>query len=296
MIPVADAWEITSHGEWLRRRQHLMTASRCAALVDAHPYLTREALAATFAGQGEGDNPAMRRGRMFEAACKVALKEDHPDWAVEDANTFHSIASLRIGCTPDGWATIDGKRVVIEIKTVSPEQWERWGARPPLHYTLQVLMSLIVCGLEEGRLCVMVMSPSYPVYEFTVARHPAAEKRLLDACAAWWDDYDAGRIAPAADAEGLAAMLDDGSVIDLSDNNYLCAMLPERQELKATISGAEKRVGEIEAAIKDAMGNASTAHVPGYVLSFKSQYRKEFITPARTIRVLRVTPAKETTK
>jgi predicted phage-related endonuclease len=69
-------------------------------------------------------------------------------------------------------------------------------------------------------------------------------------------------------------MLDDGSVVDLSANNYIVGMLPERQELKASISAGEKRVGDIDAAIKDAMGSASTAHVPGFVITFKSQYRR----------------------
>ena len=145
-------------------------------------------------------------------------------------------------------------------------------------------------------LAVMVMNPSYPVFEFAVPHHPAAEARILAAVAQWWQDYDQGRIASPAPADGLAEALDDGSVIDLSDNNYLCEAIPERQELKATISAAEKRVGDIDGAIKAAMGCASTAHVPGWRISFKAQHRKETVIPAKVIRVLRVAPSKETAK
>jgi hypothetical protein len=42
-----ESWTITSRGEWLDRRRGLLTASRIAALFDAHPFLTREQLATT---------------------------------------------------------------------------------------------------------------------------------------------------------------------------------------------------------------------------------------------------------
>lgn len=295
MNPIANAWEITSTGEWLQRRQGLVTASRVPALFDADPYMSRDDLGAVMQGipTGAGDTPAMRRGRIFEAAIVAALHEEHPDWAITRASTFHWIESLRLGCTPDAWATIEGVPAIVQCKTAAPEIWEKWGHKPPLGYLLQTLTEMIITGRQVGVLAIMVMNPSYPVYEFAVSRHPAAEARVLAAVAQWWQDYDQGRIASPAPPEGLTEALDDGSVIDLSDNNYLCQAIPERQELKASISAAEKRVADIDVAIKAAMGFASTAHVPGYTLTWRSQTRKETVIPAKTIRVLRVAPSKD---
>jgi hypothetical protein len=45
--------------------------------------------------------------------------------------------------------------------------------------------------------------------------------------------------------------------------------------------------------LKAALGTASTAWVPGYKISFKSQHRRETVIPARDIRVLRVRAAAE---
>jgi predicted phage-related endonuclease len=296
MIPAADIWEIASTGEWLQRRQGLVTASRVAALFDADPYMSRDDLGALMQGipTGAGDTPAMRRGRIFEAAIVAALHEEHPDWAITRATTFHWIDSLRLGCTPDAWATIEGVPAIVQCKTASPEVWEKWGHKPPLGYLLQTLTEMIIAGRQVGVLAVMVMNPSYPVYEFAVSRHPAAEARILAAVAQWWLDYDEGRIAAPAPSDGLTGALDDGSVIDLSDNNYIVAMVPERQELKASVSVAWKRLADIDDAIKDAMGAASTAHVPGYTLTWRRQHRKEILIPAKVFRVLRIAPSKET--
>jgi predicted phage-related endonuclease len=69
--------------------------------------------------------------------------------------------------------------------------------------------------------------------------------------------------------------------------------LPEREKLKAEVSAAEKRVKEIDEALKAALGPASTGWVPGFNITFRSQHRRETVIPARDIRVLRVRAAAE---
>jgi predicted phage-related endonuclease len=86
----------------------------------------------------------------------------------------------------------------------------------------------------------------------------------------------------------IAAALDDGSHKDLSGDNELPVRLHERRALKEQISTAERRVKEIELDIKDRIGPASTAWLPGWSLSFKAQRRKETVIPASEFRVLRV--------
>jgi predicted phage-related endonuclease len=287
-----ESWTITSRGEWLDRRRGLLTASRIAALFDAHPFLTREQLAGTMTGHhNEGDNAAMKRGRILEPAILEAMREEHPDWTIEKATEFWWLPEHRIGATPDAWFTTgDGDGGLIQCKTVAPEVWQ---GRPSLAYQLQTLTEMMCTGVDRGVLAVMVTSRSLPLYEFAVPRHPAAEARLLEAAARWWEEWDAGRIAPAAPAEALEGLLDDGSTIDLSGDNYLHSALPDRQALKSMISDFERRISEIDAHLKAAMGKATYGHLPGWAITYRSHQRAERVLPAATIRTLRVSAKEE---
>jgi hypothetical protein len=74
----------------------------------------------------------------------------------------------------------------------------------------------------------------------------------------------------------------------------LPALLEERAVLKTTTSDVDKRLKEIDYQIKNRMGRASTAWLPGWQISYVTQHRKETLIPARDIRVLRVKAAGET--
>jgi len=296
--------EIESTGAWLDWRREDLTASRIPALWNLHPYLSREQLAdimraTTSAGSGTPpDNSAMRRGRIFEAAVAAAIAEERPEWTLTKASTYHRIPSLRVGCTPDYFATStlpkEPGRGIIQIKTAAPRVWEKWHGRAPLPYIVQTLTEAVVCDCAWAWLVIMVMSDSYPVHYFSVARHAEAETRILVAATKWWAAYDAGELpGTAAGAAELEAAFDDGSHVDLSGNNYLVNMLPERDRLKAEVSKAEKHIADIDAVLKTAMGAAATAWLPGYNISWKTQRRRETVIAARDIRVLRVRAVSE---
>jgi len=290
-----ESWTITSRGEWLARRRGLLTASRISALFDQHAHMTRDDLAASITGErDQGDNASMRRGRILESAILEAMREDHPAWTIERATTFHSIPECRIGATPDAfYTTPEGERGIIQCKTVAPEIWDQWHHRPPLSYQLQTLTELMCCDLEHAILAIMVVSRSLPLFEFAVPRHPDAEAKLLAAAAAWWEEWDAGRIAPAASPVPLQELLDDGSVVDLTPYNWPAVELPERAQLKSEIGERERRVAEIDNHIKLAMGTATYAHLPGWAITYRSHQRAERLLPAATIRTLRVSAKEE---
>jgi hypothetical protein len=167
---------------------------------------------------------------------------------------------------------------------------------PPLAYTLQTLTELLVTGRAWGVLAVMIRQGGYPIHYFDVPRHAAAEARILDAVAAWWKSWDAGEIPHAAPSAELAADLDDGSYRDLSGDNELPPLLAERAELVAHRGSAEKRIKELDYTIKNRLGPASTAWLPGWAISFATQHRRETIIPAKDIRVLRVKAIAEETE
>jgi len=290
--PAREVREITSIGEWLQWRLPLVTASSIGALFGIHPHLSLDDLVAEKRGQrrGEGDNASMRAGRILEPAVIAAINEERPDWHVVKATTFHILPEHRLGATPDAFGDDD---LLVQCKTVSPTVWDSWRGTAPLHYLLQTLTEMMVCGRSRGVLAIMVRSPSFPLHLFDVPRHPAAEARILDAVAEFWRRWDAGEHPQPQTAAGLAEMVSDGSHRDFSGDNELMALLPERADLVAQRYAAEKRLAQIDDTIKERLGPASTAWCPGWSLTFKSQTRKETVLPERTFRVLRVRAVSE---
>jgi len=171
---------------------------------------------------------------------------------------------------------------------VRPEVWEKWHGRPPLGYLLQLLTGLICTGRERGVLACMVLAGDYPVHEFDVPRHPEAERRIVEATLAWWEQYDTGAVAPPQSAGEIEAMLDTGEHLDWSDNQEMRELLEERRTLKAEMSTRTTRLGEIDYRLKNHIGPASSVWLPGYAITFRRYHRAEYTVPARDVRVLKI--------
>jgi predicted phage-related endonuclease len=227
---------------------------------------------------------------VLEPGALAAVQHDNPTWRVSKATTYHRMPEYMLGATPDAWLDDDG---LIQIKTTSVEQWQKWRGHPPLAYTLQTLTEMLVCDKQRGYLAVLVRSPSFPLYIFEVKRHEAAELRILTAARYWWDHFVRGEIPPAISSDEIAADLDDGSHKDLSADDELPELLAERETLKISHGHEEKRLKEIDATIKARIGEASTAWVPGWNISYRAQNRREVVIPAATFRVLRVRAIEE---
>lgn len=292
--PFREQREITSHGEWLAWRRDYLTASHAGCLFGLHPYVTLDDLIAEKRGEkrGEGDNASMRAGRILEPAVIAALNEERPELHVVKATTFHILPELRLACTPDAFGDDD---LLVQCKTVSPAQWDKWHGAAPLHYVLQTLCELIVTGRSRGLLACLIRTPSYPLHLFEVNRHPAAEQRILDAVAEFWRKWDAGEHPVPQSAAEIAADLDDGSHKDLSTDNELPAILAERAMLTEERRIRDKRLDEIDYTLKNRMGPARTAWLPGWNLTYRAQTRKETVIPEKTFRVLRVRATSEET-
>jgi len=282
-----EAWQITSRGEWLERRRAAVNSSQMGALLGVHPYLSPEQLVGQMRGESvRGDTPSMRRGRVLEPAVAAALQEEHPEWPpLVKSDSYYWLPEHRIGATPDYLWGEDG---LIECKTCAPHVWDQWHGRVPLAYLIQLLTALMCTGRERGIVAVMVCAGQFPVHEFAVERHRQAERKIIDAVGAFWDAYDAGLPAPPQSADDIEALLDDGSYRDLSARDDIREMLEERRELKSRMSAEAQRLGEIEYMIKNTLGPASTAYLPGWSISFRHYHRAEYTTPAKDIRVLRI--------
>jgi hypothetical protein len=191
--------EIVDRESWLAMRSRDLTASRIAALFDAHPFMSRRALAEQLRGGARRfDTYSMRCGRILEPGVAVALGEARPEWKLTKASTYHRLPELRIGGTPDYFV---GDDALVQIGTISPAEWRE---EPPLYKILQTYCELLVTGRRHGWLAIMLREfPELPLHCFEVPHDAAVEKAILDAAAAWWMAWDDGDIAPAAKLEDI---------------------------------------------------------------------------------------------
>ena len=183
--PTREQWQITGIGEWLERRRHHITASRIAALFGLHPFLSLDGLVAELLGQsGEVPNSSMRDGHILEAGFPYAVNADGKPWDLVKANTYHWLPEHRLGATPDFWIGDDG---LLQAKTASVQQWEKWRGTIPAAYTLQTLTEMIVTGRSWGVLAVHDPHRRAPDPLFRRApppgcraAHPRCRRRILE--------------------------------------------------------------------------------------------------------------------
>jgi len=88
-------------------------------------------------------------------------------------------------------------------------------------------------------------------------------------------------------------MLDDNTTKDLSSDNLLPALLEEREQVKALLDNAERRLKEINSEIRSRIGDACAASLPGWSIKHLTWQRKEYVVPAQQIRQLHIKRVRE---
>jgi predicted phage-related endonuclease len=295
---VIERHAITDRQIWLAMRRDFLTASDVPAVAGVDSFRTPFDIYADKAGglAPVTENAAMRRGRLFENAALEYLREDCPDWRVLRPNVFLADNESRLGCTPDALTEDEnGGLVNLQIKTISRPSFEKWNGEAPLGYRLQVCTENLLLDAATGYLVVLAVSAyDAELHLFEVPRHAAVEARIKDLATEFWDNIAHGRRpAPdySRDGETIAAMFprqEPGKTIDLSTDNRLARILPQREELKDTIDGARKELEALDAEVKFKLGDAEAAELPGWRLTWKEEYRKAYTVEESTRRVLRV--------
>lgn len=311
MRRIASAIPVTNRGDWLALRKQDVTASEVAALFGAHQFRTVLQVYAEKVGasKGQGDNPAMRRGRILEPGCIVALQELHPDWRIEKADEYLRDPELRIGATPDyyrhvpaqagdggGW---QGTLEPVECKTVSPEQFAQWGDGVPLAYQLQVVTQCKLAGASRGWIALLVDNRAKDFELFEVPAHDGAWAKIVEKVAAFWKLVESGELPPidfARDRDAIKALMPpklSTTALDLTGDNHLPDLLAHRERCKEVIAAHEELLEADEAEIIAKLNGHEVATLDGYRITHKTQSRKEHVVKASTFSVLRITKLKE---
>lgn len=283
MLGQVERYPVTSREEWLRMRLADLTASDVPSIAGVG-YRTPMAVWAEKKGllPPQSDNDLLRRGRWLEPAIWSAVQDEKPNWRILPAKIYLRSPSCRLGATPDALA-VDPERdgiVLLQGKIVAKPVFERdWldgGVEPlvPIGYQLQTLTETMLVEAHQQKpvypfLSVLVIdSFSANLHLIPVARHVAAEGRILGIVERFWKDFDSGRepvAISAKDSEVVRALFphDDGTTIDLTSDNMLPALMDERKQLTDQIKAMSERKATIEAEIKAKMGVHTYAEIAG---------------------------------
>ncbi len=297
---------ITDRDRWLALRKRDVTASVVGALFGVHPYETLAGLYAEKSGVEfpDIDNAVLRRGRLLEPVVAAAVAEQRPEWRIVKATEYLRDPHLRLGATPDFYIEGDPRGLgVLQTKTVAPKEFKRSWADDTVPFWI-ALQNATELMLEReaafGCVAALIVDPyklDCPIFE--IPRHAGVEARIEEAVRQFWIAIEFGE-EPAIDYARDGALIDamhahsyPGKVADLTGDNHLPVLLAERAELKAKIAIADARCEEIENEVRAKMGDAETARIDGFAISFKEQERKQRFQPASRSRVLRITDVRD---
>lgn len=297
-----------SEAEWLALRRKDVTSTETAALFECSPYATPWELWHQKAGNLTpqfNENERMVWGRRLEAAIADGIAEDL-GLIVEPFKTYMRIPEIRMGSSFD--FKITGVRDdfsgddyyrdiyrthgpgILEVKNVDGAAFRRgWSddeeLEAPPHIEMQVQHQMEVSDLGWAILAPLVGGNTpRPVLRW---RQRHIGEAIRQKVAAFFQSVDAGEEPEPnfeQDAEAIARHYvdNDGSAIDLSDNDRLAELCAIYDEQKNIEKEAEKKKKAAKAEILTIIEKAKTVQADGYRISagtnketFKSYRRKE---------------------
>lgn len=297
---------IESHDGWLNDRKQFVTASAAGSLLGIHPYVTAYGLYLAKKGlisDDMEDTPVLRRGRLLEPVAVQMLREDKPQWTVEEypVGYFYYDNETRIGATPDVFVTDEsGRRGVVQVKSVEAGIFRRdWKSEhgviePPLWIVVQAILEAKMTGREFAAVAPMVVGfgIEMPVIEIPV--HDGVYTRIVSEVDGFWKRIAEGRQYDpdyARDGSLIAQLYpqDNGVEIDLSGDNEVPMFVDQLEAARGAKKIAETEEKKAKTALADKIGEASIALLSdGRRISHKTQNRAGYFVNETSFRVLRV--------
>ena len=262
-----------SYKDWKKERQKGIGGSDAAAVLGVSRWKSPLRLYLEKLGeiQPEQDNEYMLWGRKLEkliiehfveATGKNVEKIDkilvHPEYPFMIANL-------------DGY--IPEEDAVVEVKTASSYKLDEWsGDNIPVEYVLQGQHYLAVTGCSKVYYPVLVGGNTFFIKEMT--RDEELINMIIDAESKFWHEHIEKRIPPemtgAVDAKELLDKLyptsKEGTKIELPQLEDVVNQLAVTQ---AKIKELEQLVDELQAKIKEQMGEAEIAEIGSFVATWK---------------------------
>lgn len=136
----------------------------------------------------------LRRGKLKEPSVIEAFKLDL-NWRVHphEGGTIE-LPEFRIAATPDAYVT--GTKNVVECKSVTTRNFEKWYKAIPTNYHMQVHMQMLVTDAEEGFIGALEEGDPYECeYRFAawkVTRSEILEDLIKKEAARFWKSVEDG--------------------------------------------------------------------------------------------------------
>lgn len=240
--------------------------SVAGAAAGIDPYSSRVMLWAQMTGRvARPDTEAMWWGRALEPVIDAAVYERGILTVPAPTPFVDSVHPWLVG-HPDGFARLDGERVVYERKTMGAWAHRANGDNVPVHYQAQAQVYMHLTGLDRALVATLVGGQRLEVG--TVERSDDAIEALLGLMREFHDEYlrkdrlpppdgsDSARAAvtalfPAAEPSRLYRLT--------RDEWRLVTELRARREQRDVI---DAQISVLESTLKLAMGDAETAISP----------------------------------
>lgn len=245
---------------WLSR----ITASKVAAILGVSPYDSPRSMWHKMHGDlpREESNAVQRRGHFLEPGVLAWWMDSYGLTEVEEQVVFH--LEDWGAATPDAVASIDGRLVLVEVKTArNPDEWGTPGTDEiPTHYLIQTFWQMHVSGIHEVRIPVLTAFLDFA--EYVVVYDPAVGQMLEDTCRAFMGSLQANT-PPAID--GTEATYDALRVVfrELDDSTVQIdpEVAHEFVNAKAALKDAEARERAAKSVLIEVMQDAKYAEHNG---------------------------------
>jgi hypothetical protein len=272
-----EVHKITDREEWLCWRRHDVTASAAAGLLAASPYQTPFALWMEKAGltTPKPMTKRMRSGLRSEALHIEMLREDFPEWEIEQGAIYIRDPAYRIGATPDAFATRPDRRGigVVQLKKTTREAYRRgWNIpdeeieEPPAYHQIQTIMEGDLSRASWAVVSAVILDED-EIFPHEIKMRPLIADVVRQETADFWRriaERDPYPVDYLADGDLILANAHPikGVEIDLTGNERVAAILAEHERLKdmearGRAAHAERRA--LDAELCRLMGGAAVA-------------------------------------
>lgn len=284
MNPIILATAETPRAEWLALRR--LGSSDAAAICGLNPWRTPFQVWLDKTGQAPEieDNEAMMWGRTLEPIIAGKFSEVTGLSIEADGRLLAHLERPYMTATPDYSLLENGKAGLLEIKNTGEFHAKSWAEGIPDAAHVQLMHQLAVTGLNFGYVCALVGGKKLVYHRFE--RDEALIAKLIEIEAAFWERVETKTPPPlqAGDADAMALLYPTSVNLEVELSSSLTTQIEEFRAAQAELKAAEERKKTAEAALKFALGESERGRCGDYLLSWKTQERKEYTVKASSFR------------
>lgn len=286
--------------EWLELRRKGLGGSDVATAMGLSPWKSPMQLYLEKTGEIDPEpltSEVVYWGTVLESVIADRFAELHPELTVEEPKQMlvHSDYPFMLANLDRVVITSDGKQGVLEVKTTSATQSDKWkDDNVPIHYVLQVQHYLAVTGYDFAYIACLIGGQNY--VERYIDRDEDLIAQLIDKESEFWNCVET-KTPPAWDGSeaswqilrSLYPRAEKGKAVelpkDLVDTMKEFKELEDRsKEYEAVLKDINKARDARKQVIVEAMADAEVGLLGQWQIKYPVVERKEYVSPATSYR------------